>query len=120
MGGQQFGGGAADAVIGARDHGNAAGDARKGEYLNRRVSIDVGQRVPPRSSERWTRRGSRMLPTGAPLSGGLRSAAVSTDLHWATLWEATADALPDEEAIVQGDRRISWQMMDERASRLAG
>jgi acyl-CoA synthetase (AMP-forming)/AMP-acid ligase II len=45
---------------------------------------------------------------------------VSDELHWATLWEAIADAIPDEEAIVHGDRRTTWRAMDDRASRLAG
>ena len=42
------------------------------------------------------------------------------ELHWATLWEHFADAIPDADAVVQGERRLSWGALDERASRLAG
>ena len=42
------------------------------------------------------------------------------ELHWATLWEHYADAIPDADAVVQGDRRVTWQALDQRASRLAG
>src|SRR5688572_21934947 len=41
------------------------------------------------------------------------------EMHFATVWESIADAIPDHPAIVQGDRRISWAQMDERAARLA-
>ncbi len=40
--------------------------------------------------------------------------------HWATLWEAVADAVPDAAALVQGDVRRSWAAFDDRAARLAG
>jgi fatty-acyl-CoA synthase len=40
-------------------------------------------------------------------------------MHFATVWESIADAVPDHPAIVQGDRRISWAQMDDRAARLA-
>jgi fatty-acyl-CoA synthase len=39
--------------------------------------------------------------------------------HWATVVEALADAIGDETAIVQGNRRVAWGDFDERASRLA-
>ncbi len=39
--------------------------------------------------------------------------------HWATLWEAIADAVPDAIALVQGEVRRSWAAFDERAARLA-
>lgn len=42
------------------------------------------------------------------------------ELHWATLWEHYADAVPDADAVVQGDRRRTWAQLDDRASRLAG
>ena len=38
---------------------------------------------------------------------------------WATLWEAIADDLPDHAAVVVGDRRLTWQELDQRAARLA-
>ncbi len=42
------------------------------------------------------------------------------ELHWATLWESLADALPDADAVVQGERRRTWGELDQRAARLAG
>jgi 3-oxocholest-4-en-26-oate---CoA ligase len=39
--------------------------------------------------------------------------------NWATLWEAVADAQPDELAVVWGERRLRWSELDDRASRLA-
>jgi acyl-CoA synthetase (AMP-forming)/AMP-acid ligase II len=41
------------------------------------------------------------------------------ELHWATVWEAIADAVPDQGAVVQGERRTSWRAFDDRAARLA-
>lgn len=38
---------------------------------------------------------------------------------WATLWEALADAQPDQIAVVLGDQEIRWQELDDRAARLA-
>jgi fatty-acyl-CoA synthase len=42
------------------------------------------------------------------------------DLHFATVWEAVADTVPDADAIVQGEARLSWGDYDEQAARLAG
>jgi acyl-CoA synthetase (AMP-forming)/AMP-acid ligase II len=41
------------------------------------------------------------------------------ETHFATIWESIADAVPDHDAIVQGDRRVAWGDYDERAARLA-
>jgi fatty-acyl-CoA synthase len=38
---------------------------------------------------------------------------------WATLWEALADAQPDQIAVVLGDQEIRWRELDDRAARLA-
>lgn len=38
---------------------------------------------------------------------------------WATLWEALADAQPDQIAVVLGDQEIRWKDLDDRAARLA-
>src|SRR5688572_9542742 len=40
--------------------------------------------------------------------------------HLATLWESVADAVPDATAVVQGDVRLSYRELDDRAARLAG
>ena len=40
--------------------------------------------------------------------------------HYATIWEAMADAIGDATALVQGAVRRSWAQFDERAARLAG
>ena len=37
-----------------------------------------------------------------------------------TVYEAIADALPDERVVTQGSRRYTWRELDERAARLAG
>jgi fatty-acyl-CoA synthase len=42
------------------------------------------------------------------------------DLHFASAWEAVADACPEATAIVQGDRRCSYAAFDDRAARFAG
>ncbi len=39
--------------------------------------------------------------------------------NWATLWEALAAAQPDHTAVVIGDERLSWSMLDDRAARVA-
>jgi acyl-CoA synthetase (AMP-forming)/AMP-acid ligase II len=44
---------------------------------------------------------------------------VAMDAHWATLWEAIADRVPTADAVVQGERRLAWGALDDRASRLA-
>jgi fatty-acyl-CoA synthase len=41
------------------------------------------------------------------------------DENFATLWESLADAMPEHQAIVVGDRRITWHEFDERAARLS-
>ena len=40
-------------------------------------------------------------------------------VHLATQWEAIADAIPDEVALVHGGRRVTWREFDQRAARLA-
>ena len=41
------------------------------------------------------------------------------ETHFATIWESIADAVPDHDAIVQGDRRVPWRDYEDRSSRLA-
>jgi fatty-acyl-CoA synthase len=41
------------------------------------------------------------------------------EMHFATLWESIADAIPDNTAIACGGRRVSWQQWDDRSARLA-
>jgi acyl-CoA synthetase (AMP-forming)/AMP-acid ligase II len=40
------------------------------------------------------------------------------EMHYATIIEAMADRFTDEEAIIFGEKRITWKELDERASRL--
>ena len=40
-------------------------------------------------------------------------------MHFATIWEAIADAIPDRAALVHGDERRSWGEFDDRAARVA-
>jgi fatty-acyl-CoA synthase len=39
--------------------------------------------------------------------------------HFSAMWEAVADAVPDQDAVVQGSRRVTWREYEDRASRLA-
>lgn len=39
--------------------------------------------------------------------------------HFATLWESLADNLPDRDAVVCGERRVTWPQWDDRSARLA-
>ena len=39
-------------------------------------------------------------------------------MHYADVWEAIADSIGDEPAIIQGDREVSWSHYDERAARV--
>lgn len=39
--------------------------------------------------------------------------------NWATLWEAFADAQPDQTAVVVGEVSQTWRELDDRAARLA-
>ena len=41
------------------------------------------------------------------------------ELHYATLWESIADAIPNETAVVHGDTTLTWAQYDDRAARLA-
>ena len=41
-------------------------------------------------------------------------------MHYATTWEAIADRIGSETALVHGERRISWRSFDDHAARLAG
>ncbi|HET9690137.1 MAG TPA: AMP-binding protein, partial [Acidimicrobiales bacterium] len=42
------------------------------------------------------------------------------ELHFATAWETVADACADVDAIVQGDRRLTYRAFDEQSARFAG
>ncbi len=39
--------------------------------------------------------------------------------HWASLWESVASTVPDAEAVVQGEVRVTWRALEDRASRVA-
>ena len=41
------------------------------------------------------------------------------EMHFATVWESIADALPDRPAIVNGSTSRSWREYDDRAARVA-
>jgi fatty-acyl-CoA synthase len=41
------------------------------------------------------------------------------DIHFATLWEAYADAIGEVPAVIMGDRTFSWREYDDRAARVA-
>jgi len=56
---------------------------------------------------------------GGAMSSAVNSAPVTHDSHLATVWERIADAIPDETALVNGGRRVTWGEFEQRASRLA-
>lgn len=39
--------------------------------------------------------------------------------NWATLWETVSDAMPDATAVVHGERRLTYQEVEQRAARLS-
>ena len=41
------------------------------------------------------------------------------ELHFATVWESIANAIPEQDAVLQGSTRLRWGEYDERAARLA-
>ena len=43
-----------------------------------------------------------------------------TERHYATIWEAIADRIPDDTALRHGGRVTTWRQFDERSSRFAG
>jgi len=43
----------------------------------------------------------------------------STGRHFATIWEAIADRLPDAPALRHGERRITWREFEARSARVA-
>lgn len=42
------------------------------------------------------------------------------EFHFATVWEAIADTIPDHPALISGDTVRTWSEYDERAARFAG
>jgi non-ribosomal peptide synthetase component E (peptide arylation enzyme) len=40
-------------------------------------------------------------------------------MHFADMWEAVADTLPDQEVLVCGENRRTWREFDDRSARLA-
>ena len=43
-----------------------------------------------------------------------------TERHYATIWEAISDRMPDRPALRHGERALTWAQFDDRAARLAG
>ena len=41
------------------------------------------------------------------------------EMHWATIWESIADAIPDAPAVTNGEVTRTWADYDERAARIA-
>ena len=42
------------------------------------------------------------------------------EMHFATVWESIADAIPELPAVTHGDVTRSWSDYDDRAARVAG
>jgi len=60
-----------------------------------------------------------LTPNGGPFSR-CPDEGKSVDLHFASAWELVADTVPDSEAVIQGDRRLTWRDYEAAASRFAG
>ena len=41
------------------------------------------------------------------------------EAYFATMWEAVADSVPEQVAVVQGERRVTWADYEQRAARIA-
>jgi 3-oxocholest-4-en-26-oate---CoA ligase len=39
--------------------------------------------------------------------------------HFAAIWESVADVVGDQDAVVQGSRRFTWRVYEQRSARLA-
>src|SRR5687768_6863262 len=48
------------------------------------------------------------------------SEAIEMQWQFANVFESVADAMAERTALVQGDRRVTWAELDDRAARLAG
>src|SRR3954470_11246978 len=55
-------------------------------------------------------------PVSPPLTDTEEGTAV--ELHFATVWESIADAIPEQDAVIHGSTRLRWGEYDERAARL--
>ena len=42
------------------------------------------------------------------------------DLHFASVWEAIADIVPERVALISGDKTTTWGQYDDRGARIAG
>lgn len=51
--------------------------------------------------------------------GGVMTTVPYVSESWASLWEALADAQPDQIAVVLGEQEIRWRELDDHAARLA-
>ena len=50
---------------------------------------------------------------------GVGRMVVRMRTHFGAIWEAIADAVPQQAAVVQGDRRVRWRDYEQRAARMA-
>ena len=124
-----------------RDVGPVRGAARPGRGRRRRSSPAVRAVLGPLEAELWAARPTRAAgdPAGArrvrrrdAWTRGRRRArrgsasdaraalgSVGMEYNLADLWEKVVDTVPDREALVCGDRRLTYADADERANRLA-
>ena len=86
-------------------------------------SAPLGTDPSPARSLRqpWMNRGGRggARATARPHVGSPQLQSARMDLQFASVWEAVADLVPDRDAIVQGDRRMTYRQFDEAAARFA-
>jgi len=85
-------------------------------YSNRRSRVVVGSEIV--ATQFWMERSARRSPTDMYRS----SQRPSSDMepHYATIWEAIADAIPMRSPWYASDSRRSWASFEHRSSLLAG
>src|SRR4029453_13038140 len=72
--------------------------------------------VRPRCDPR-VRQGPRALDDPLP-PGGRGPPRVVSGFNFADAWEVAADAVPEREALIVGDRRLTYAALEDRANRL--
>jgi 3-oxocholest-4-en-26-oate---CoA ligase len=63
--------------------------------------------------------GAFIVPVGQPGGWPVARRKLRVEMHFATVWESVADALPERIAVIHGDQRRSWRDYEDRAARLA-
>lgn len=79
----------------------------------------------PTTTSPWSKPAARATDTrallGAPVTGATRPSSILSgmEMHFATVWESIADAIPDHIAVTHADSRRTWAEFDDRSARVA-